>query len=269
MSGRTPCPIILAHGICRFDHLLNATFGLDNQGDDSLHYFRKIRSTLTREGFKVFHSNVGWSAGVETRAQQLKNELRQLTHNFRDHAKVHIIAHSMGGLDARHMIVDEGMHERVASLTTVGTPHHGSSFADWGTGRLGVLIPLLKRLGIDAAGFEDLTTERCKAFNERAAKFENECGVRYRTVAAAQERNAVFWPLHFSHGVIEDTEGPNDGLVSCESARWREEYVLDDIVGDHIDEIGWCQLNNPQHSASREEAEQRIRDLYSRIARSL
>jgi triacylglycerol lipase len=262
-------PIILAHGICRFDHLLNVTFGVDNRDDDSLHYFRKIRSTLTREGFAVFHSNVGWSAGVEARARQLKEELRRLTDDFRRHSKVHIIAHSMGGLDARHMIVDEELHERVASLTTIGTPHHGSSFADWGMRRLGVLIPMLKLLGIDATGFEDLTTERCNAFNERAAKFEDECGVRFRTVAAAQERNAVFWPLHFSHGVIEEAEGPNDGLVSRESAKWREEFVLEEIEADHVNEIGWCHLNDPEYFTDREGFERGIRDLYSRIATSL
>ena len=42
---------------------------------------------------------------------------------------MHLIAHSMGGLDARHMIVREGMAERVASLTTVGTPHNGTPVA--------------------------------------------------------------------------------------------------------------------------------------------
>jgi len=47
--------------------------------------------------------------------------------------KVHVIAHSMGGLDARHALFnfkDAKFHEKVASLTTVATPHHGSPAAD-------------------------------------------------------------------------------------------------------------------------------------------
>ena len=58
-------PIVLAHGICRFDLLLNETFGLDNQDDDSLHYFKRIRSTLQMDGFTVWHSKVSWAAGVD------------------------------------------------------------------------------------------------------------------------------------------------------------------------------------------------------------
>ena len=40
--------------------------------------------------------------------------------------KVNIIAHSKGGLDARHMITKLGMGHMVASLTTISTPHRGS-----------------------------------------------------------------------------------------------------------------------------------------------
>jgi triacylglycerol esterase/lipase EstA (alpha/beta hydrolase family) len=42
---------------------------------------------------------------------------------------VHIIAHSMGGLDARHLIVDiVTMADKVGTLATIGTPHLGTSF---------------------------------------------------------------------------------------------------------------------------------------------
>jgi triacylglycerol lipase len=44
--------------------------------------------------------------------------------------KVHIIAHSMGGLDARHLISRLGYSDRVASLSTISTPHHGTRIAD-------------------------------------------------------------------------------------------------------------------------------------------
>ena len=44
----------------------------------------------------------------------------------------HIIAHSMGGLDSRFLITHLQPEEdnRVLSLTTIGSPHHGSPIAD-------------------------------------------------------------------------------------------------------------------------------------------
>src|SRR5215510_6280544 len=48
--------------------------------------------------------------------------------------KVHIIAHSMGGLDARYLLCNNlyglGALDRVVSLSTISTPHRGSQVAD-------------------------------------------------------------------------------------------------------------------------------------------
>ena len=50
----------------------------------------------------------------------------------------HIIAHSMGGLDARHAIAHvPGLAGRVATLVTIGTPHRGSPVADAIAGDVG------------------------------------------------------------------------------------------------------------------------------------
>ena len=46
-------------------------------------------------------------------------------------AKVNIIAHSKGGLDSKYMITNLGMEDKVASLTTLCTPHKGSIIASW------------------------------------------------------------------------------------------------------------------------------------------
>ena len=43
---------------------------------------------------------------------------------------VHLIGHSLGGLDSRFLISKLGMADRVLSLTTIGTPHHGTPLAD-------------------------------------------------------------------------------------------------------------------------------------------
>lgn len=44
---------------------------------------------------------------------------------------MNIIAYSKGGLDARYMILYLDMSDKVASLTTVQTPRHGSKTVDW------------------------------------------------------------------------------------------------------------------------------------------
>jgi len=43
---------------------------------------------------------------------------------------LHVIAHSMGGLDARHAITNrKDIVTRVRTLVTIGTPHQGSPVA--------------------------------------------------------------------------------------------------------------------------------------------
>src|SRR5205814_1408651 len=75
---------------------------------------------------------------------------------------VHVIGHSMGGLDARFMVAKLGMETRVLSLTTVGTPHRGSPFADWGVSRFArLVVPVLRAVGIPHEAFLDLTTDGC------------------------------------------------------------------------------------------------------------
>ncbi|MGD2110360.1 MAG: hypothetical protein PVI86_13345 [Phycisphaerae bacterium] len=270
MSIKGDYPIILAHGICRFDHLLNKAFGLDNRDDDRWHYFKRIRSTLIADGFTVFHSGVDFAAGVETRADQLKAQIEQHTNGIRDHARVHIIAHSMGGLDARHMIYRHRMEDRVASLTTIGTPHHGTSFADRGLERTGELADVITRLGLNVDGFKDLTTQRCRTFNEEARAFENSNGVKYQTFTGTQPRNQILPLLWMPFDVIiEEGEGPNDGLVSLESAKWRDDVFRERWDADHLNEIGWWDIGDALTSPNFLSYERNIRNHYLEIAREL
>lgn len=145
-------PIILAHGVCRFDFLWKDTVNTDNSDDpdiDTLHYFKGIRTTLTKKGFDVYHSNVAWGANVDTRANDLKKNVLKALKMYKAQ-KVNIIAHSMGGLDARHMLFNDRehgkIHEKVASVTTISTPHHGTIFADWGLENLPHLIPVAQNM---------------------------------------------------------------------------------------------------------------------------
>jgi triacylglycerol lipase len=126
----------------------------------------------------------------------------------------------MGGLDARHMISRLDMHERVLSLTTIGTPHRGTAFADWSLRRFGRTgKPLLSLFRVPSDAWDDLTTENCSRFNEMTPDVP---GVRYYSVAGSCPRNLLsplWWP---AAEVVSDSEGANDGVVSVQSAHHGE-----------------------------------------------
>lgn len=288
-------PIILAHGIARFDFLLNyfsKTFdalGLSQiTANDSLHYFKGVASHLRTHGFDVYQSSVSFAGGVERRAQDLRNEVNKVL-GLKTQEKVHIIAHSMGGLDARHMIVNHDMAGKVASLTTIGTPHLGTSFADWGLAHQGdEFIEIIGRI-IDLGGFRDLAQGACSDFNEQAIEQEATNSVIYRAYAASQKQKLVFTPLQKSWDIINDNEGDNDGLVSVTSQLWKSELVTPQgtvklieqkrfpVGADHLNEVGWWDLNEMREFAwwktsivtAIRDYELGIKNVYLEIAKSL
>ncbi len=182
MADNRSRPIVLAHGIARFDILLEILKQKTNLPEtkltDQFQYFKGIKSHLEADGFKVFHPNQDFAGTVEVRAEQLKARVEQaLSETGAD--KAHIIGHSMGGLDARHMIVDKGMAEKVASLTTIGTPHLGTVLADYMIDHGGFFLMDSMRRLINLDGFVDLKTSACESFNKRAEDSEARNGVVY------------------------------------------------------------------------------------------
>src|SRR5436309_9469883 len=90
-------------------------------------YFRGVRAAFPNACFP----QVPVLGSIEMRAQALATEIA----GFRfpePKARIHIIAHSMGGLDARYALDRglSGLAPRIASLSTIGTPHRGSPIAD-------------------------------------------------------------------------------------------------------------------------------------------
>ncbi len=168
-------PIVLAHGIARFDvvqqmlrerlHFPETDFG------DLFRYFKGIKSHLKDNGFAVFDPNQEFAGPVDVRASQLRDRVNE-TIAATGAEKVHIIAHSMGGLDARHMIVDKGMADRVASLTTIGTPHLGTVLADHVIDHGGFVLQEGLRPVVNLDGFDDLRIDACQQFNHRAEHHE-------------------------------------------------------------------------------------------------
>jgi triacylglycerol lipase len=270
MPNAATYPIILAHGIARFDVLTNNLFRVDNNDDkDELHYFRNIRTFLESHGFDVHHTNVDWAGSLVKRAADLKQQTDEVLQTT-GAARVHIIAHSMGGLDARRMLWDnraENYHHKVVSVTTIGTPHHGSSFADF-------LSQGLREesdaLGLGFDGVIDLRTNAMAAFNAEVGDWERQSGVRFRAYAGKQQLINVFTPLKLPWLIINGREGENDGFVAVTSARWNDEYFVPPVLdADHLNEIGWWDISENWHGVTPEQLETRIKNVYLGMAREL
>ena len=69
---------------------------------------------------------------------------------------------------------------------------------------------------------------------------------------------------------IKSAEGANDGFVSAESARWNDDYFVEPLLdADHLNLIGWWDISEAWHGVDSATLENRIKNLYLRIARDL
>ncbi|KAI0395462.1 putative triacylglycerol lipase [Xylariaceae sp. FL0594] len=226
-------PIVLAHGLLGF-----AELSLTPGWLPALQYWRGIKEALKANGVHVITTTVPPSASIEQRAEKLARGIAAAA----DGREVNIVAHSMGGLDARYMISHlRPANVAVRSLVTVASPHHGSSFADFllgkiGTDRLPAIYKFIERTGMETGAFEQLTTTYLA--NDFNPKTPDDPAVRYYSYGAMMDRPPLFSPFRHSHRVVSRLEGPNDGLVSVASAQWGS--YKGTLVGvSHLDLINW------------------------------
>lgn len=111
-------PVVLVHGQGGFDRIRIGRL----YGD----YFNGVAKRLRRDGIQVLTTVTPPFGTIKERAALLKEQL--LATGWE---KMNLVCHSMGGLDSRYLVTHLGMADRIASITTVGTPHHGSWYADW------------------------------------------------------------------------------------------------------------------------------------------
>ena len=212
-------PVVLAHGFLGFDEIA--------VGGGRHAYFRGIAAHLAKMGVTVHSPRVPPAASIASRAQKLAELIRALPD-----ARVNIVAHSMGGLDARYAISRLGLADKVASLVTVGTPHLGTPLADLGSRAVARIVSVLRRF-VDLRAFQDLTTAQMAAFN---AAVPDSDGVAYGSVVARSGRvrtNPLLWATH----AYLSRSGPNDGIVPSQSQPWGE--VVREIEADHWAQVGW------------------------------
>ncbi|EFY87012.1 triacylglycerol lipase, putative [Metarhizium acridum CQMa 102] len=176
-------PIVLAHGLLGFSELHVPPF-------PRIHYWHGIREALTAQGATVVATSVPPSSSIADRAARLADEIARSGVDAA--AGVNVVAHSMGGLDARWMIArtlkQSGIPVRVASLTTISSPHRGSPFADYvlraeaGLLYLPRAYRVLERAGLETRAFAQLTTSYMRdEFNPAAP---DDPAVRYFSYGA-------------------------------------------------------------------------------------
>ncbi|KAF9786694.1 Alpha/Beta hydrolase protein [Thelephora terrestris] len=228
-------PVVFCHGLLGFD---SVTIGPAIAPLEVTHW-RGIKEVLQSNGVDVLITRVPATSSPVDRALVLAKRISEVYPG----RKIHLIGHSMGGLDCRYLTTHL-VHRNfsVLSVTTIATPHRGSAFADYfletvGQARLPQVLALLDMLPIgggDGKAFEFLTTENMKKFNERTPDVE---GVKYFSYGAEYDPGLIdTWK--FPHSVVLEKEGPNDGLVSIMSARWGTYLGTLEHV-NHLDLVGW------------------------------
>ncbi|KAI6031567.1 hypothetical protein BKA83DRAFT_4202322, partial [Pisolithus microcarpus] len=206
-------PVVFCHGLLGFD---SVTIG-PAIAPLQVSHWRGIKEVLQDNGCEV----------LITRVPATSSPIDQ-TYPGR---AVHLIAPpSQGGIDCRYLITHLIQRSfSVLSLTTIVTPHRGSTFANHFLSLTGshlpavlALLELLPNGGGDGKAFEIQPDVD---------------GVRYFSWGADYEPG-LFDTWKYPHSVIYAKEGPNDGFVSARSARWGTYLgTLKDV--NHLDLVGW------------------------------
>ncbi|KAJ7628613.1 alpha beta-hydrolase [Roridomyces roridus] len=126
---RTPrYPLVLSHGL----------YGFDSRGLSSIrmHYWYNVQRILRKTvGAEVIVTSAPGTGSIVSRAEAMGRQLQIKAHG----RGVNLLAHSMGGLDCRHLISHIKPAEYVPlSLLSISTPHRGSPFMDWCVDNIGI-----------------------------------------------------------------------------------------------------------------------------------
>ena len=214
---QTRFPVLLVHGIFFRDWPI-------------FNYWGRIPDALTRNGATLFYGQQQSSASVADSADELARTIARIVAET-GCGKVNIIAHSKGGLDARWAISRLGCADKVASLTTINTPHRGCNFARQLMQRIPQTVvasignrydAMFTKLGDPDPSFldgiADLTDTACAELNEQ---MPDTAGVLYQSVGSRMaSRFASPFPLSLGYSLIQPLDGENDGLVAVSSMSW-------------------------------------------------
>lgn len=212
----TRYPVIMLHGIGFRDFKY-------------FNYWGRIPKELVRNGAVIYYGHQEAWGTIENNAAVIKEKIEEI---LKEHHcdKVNIIAHSKGGLDARYLISGLHMEAKVASLTTMSTPHRGSellnflnilpdniyhfiaSLFDKSYGRFGDQHP-------DCfTSSKQLSPSFCREFNKKYPDAPGVCYQSYASIVKHTFGDGLLWIPHLL--MLLAGAPKNDGLVSEESAKW-------------------------------------------------
>ena len=230
-------PVVLMHGFG-----IGASFRRGGHLHDEAMYLRS-------RGVCAIAPNVSPYNTVKARCEMWENRLSHVL-NDTNANQLSLIAHSMGGLDARYLISKMGWHDTVEALVTVATPHRGSSvaslileqpesvrtwladMADW----LGTHILEDGSANVRQA-LRELTPEYVEnTFNEGVPDHPDVQYWSYGCQAGRGTEIPIDPIFRYLNNYLFEKEGVNDGIVSVQSARWGD--YLGTVDADHARQVG-------------------------------
>lgn len=220
-------PVVLIHGLGA-----QHSFG-------PVDYFYGLPPLLRAAGTPLLIARLPVFHSIASRAQALHEQIEAA---FPAGQKVNLVGHSLGGLDARYLARTLDASGRVASVTTIGTPNHGTAIADLVLKHLpgpafDAANRLMGTLGGSLDAFREISPESMRG--DFGARLAAAPGVTYFSATTAIPRTYLrhslptFW---IPHHLLKRLEGDNDGFVAVESARFGEHILTE--VGDHYAQIG-------------------------------
>ncbi|HHH45354.1 MAG TPA: alpha/beta fold hydrolase [Gammaproteobacteria bacterium] len=211
--------IVFLHGILGADVIRKAWPGF--------RYFRGIRERLQAAGASVHFPLTPSAASIAHRADILQTFIARLQAD-----RIHLIAHSMGGLDARYLVHHFDPAHRIRSLTTIGTPHRGSELVHWVDTTRGLVQSFARHFLYP--GILELTPQACAQFNQDTP---DRTDVLYRSWAGCRPAGEMPLLYRKQTRILQQQSGDNDSQVSVASAKWGE--FMGTVRADHLELVGW------------------------------
>jgi triacylglycerol lipase len=198
-------------------------------------YWGRIPSVLSELGTSVYLSNHDAIGSIKTNSEHISRRIDSIK-KLESTDKVNIISHSKGGLDCRYLISTLMGSSKIASLTTISTPHRGTYLAEYvlnkvpnlsvGSSTANYFAKLFGDLNPNLlAALDSLTPKETQKFNENNLDSSE---VYYQSFSSALFGKILKPILKWSHNLIYDQEGENDGIVSIASSKWRDSH---EVVG--------------------------------------
>jgi triacylglycerol lipase len=220
MDIKRSAPIIVfSHGIFGFHRFQVGPLKVD--------YFRGVEEALQRMGYSVCFPAVPATSTIVERATVLAARLAELASD-----NIYLIAHSMGGLDARYLIHHLDPEHRIRCLVTIGTPHLGTPLANWLLETDGPVQWIGRYFG--KTGVEELTPQACARFNE---KIPDRDDVRYVSYAGARPASEMPRLFRAWTRMLQAERGDNDSQVPVSAATWGE--FRGTVRAAHTELVGW------------------------------